>query len=181
MDIQHDHTLLTQLAVLFPSDVIQARVRELAGEVSRAYQDKDLVLVPVLRGSVIFAVDLMRYLTIYPAVEFISASSYGDAMVSSGRVNIHLHEHLDLYNKDVLIVEDIVDTGRTLKHIAETVQAFHPASLRYISMLYKDLPNEEGWPVDWFGFRIPDTFVVGYGLDYQQRLRNLPYIAELKT
>ncbi len=171
---------MKDLAVLFTAEAIQARVQELAVEISQVYQGKDLVIVPILRGSVVFAVDLMRYLTVYPEVEFISASSYGNAMVSSGRVNIHMHEHLDLYSKDVLIVEDIVDTGRTLKHIAETVQAFHPTSLRYVSMLYKDLPDQEGWPVDWFGFHIPDIFVVGYGLDYQQRFRNLPYIAELR-
>ena len=180
MDIQRDDTVLENLKVLYSADTIQARVQELAAEVSQAYRGKDLVIVPILRGSVVFAADLMRHLTVYPAVEFISASSYGNALVSTGRVNIHMHENLDLHDRDVLIVEDIVDTGRTLKHIAETVQAFHPASIRYISMLYKDLPDEEGWPVDWFGFRIPNTFVVGYGLDYQQRFRNLPYIAELR-
>ncbi len=180
LDIPPDPTFMDNLRVLYSAEVIQARIQELAAEISRAYRERDLVLVPILRGSVVFAVDLMRHLTIYPEIEFISASSYGNAMVSSGRVNIHLHESLDLYNKHVLIVEDIVDTGRTLKHIAETVQAFHPASLRYVSMLYKDLPEEEGWPVDWYGFRIPNTFVVGYGLDYQQRFRNLPYIAELR-
>lgn len=171
---------LAQLEVLFSAAQIEQRVRELAAELSEVYRSQNLVMVPILRGSIMFAADLLRYMTLYPEVEFINASSYGNALVSSGEVRLFWPPDLDLRGKDVLIVEDIVDSGTTLRHLADRVAAWDPATLRYISLLYKDRGGE-GWPVDWFGFSIPDVFVVGYGLDYRQRFRNLPYIAKVNA
>lgn len=168
------------IEILFTGDQIQRRVKELAVDVSQAYAGQDLVIVPILRGSVLFAMDLLRHLTLYPELDFISASSYGSALKSSGRVTIKLVSDLDIRNKHVLIVEDIVDTGRTLNNIIAYLGNREPASLRCISMFYKELADgSSAAPPDWFGYIIPDVFVVGYGLDYQQRFRNLPYIAKL--
>ncbi len=160
---------------MIPAGEIQARVQEIGAEISRAYADKELVVVPLLKGSFIFAADLLRNMTIHPQVEFINASSYGNSMVSSGTVRLYWPPGLALEGKDVLVVEDIVDSGTTLAHIEQQAKVLKPASMRYVSLLYKDR-GPDSWPVDWYGFKIPDVFVVGYGLDHQQLFRNLPYI-----
>ena len=171
---------LEDVDVLFPAERIQQRVQELARAISLTYRDQPLVVVPILRGSLMFATDLLRYMSIYPEVEFINASSYGNATMSSGHVQLFWPPHMDLKGKNVLIVEDIVDSGRTLRHIAQECGALEPASMRYAALLYKDR-GPDSWPVEWFGFAIPDVFVVGYGLDYRQRFRNLPYIGQIPS
>lgn len=146
--------------------------------ISEYYEGKDLVVVPLLRGSFMFAADLLRSLSIYPAVEFINASSYGNSRVSSGQVRFYWPPDLDLEGRNVLIVEDIVDSGNTLAEIVRQAQVLKPASMRYVTLLYKDR-GPGSWPVDWYGFKIADEFVIGYGLDYRQQFRGLPYIAVL--
>ena len=169
---------LARVRVLITAEAIQARIQEMGAEISQAYAGKELVVVPLLRGSFIFAADLLRNMTIHPQVEFINASSYGNSMVSSGTVRFYWPPGLDLAGKDVLVVEDIVDSGTTLARIEQQAKVLKPASMRYVSLLYKDR-GPDSWPVDWYGFKIPDVFVVGYGLDYQQLFRNLPYIGAM--
>ena len=166
--------------MLFTAEEIQERIKEMGVEISRAYAGKKLVVVPLLRGSFIFAADLLRNMTIHPQVEFINASSYGNNMVSSGTVRFYWPPGLDLEGKDVLVVEDIVDSGTTLTRIVQQARVLKPASMRYVSLLYKDR-GPESWPVDWYGFKIPDVFVIGYGLDHQQLYRNLPYIGAISN
>ncbi len=166
---------LAGVGVLITAEAIQARIQEMGAEISQAYAGKELVVVPLLRGSFIFAADLLRSMTIHPQVEFINASSYGNRMVSSGTVRLYWPPGLDLAGKEVLVVEDIVDSGTTLARIEQQAKVLKPTSMRYVSLLYKDR-GPDSWPVDWYGFKIPDVFVVGYGLDHQQLFRNLPYI-----
>ena len=174
-----DLKFLDRLEPLFSAEQIQDRVQSMAKELSAFFGDKELVLVVVLRGSLVFAADLLRYMTIYPEVEFLSASSYGNNLRPDNTVEIYMRPDLDLEGKELLVVEDIVDTGQTLRQIAARLDTMQPASVRYISMLYKRLPDQANWPVDWFGFEIPDLFVIGYGLDYRQKFRNLPWIGHL--
>ncbi|MYD89360.1 MAG: hypoxanthine phosphoribosyltransferase [Caldilineaceae bacterium SB0662_bin_9] len=179
MTTSTDLEFLDRIEPLFSAQQIQDRVKSMAEELSEYFGDKELVLVVVLRGSLVFAVDLLRYMTIYPEVEFLSASSYGNNLRPGNTVEIYMRPDLDLEGKELLVVEDIVDTGQTLRQIAARLDTMNPASVRYISMLYKRLPNQANWPVDWFGFEIPDLFVIGYGLDYRQKFRNLPWIGHL--
>lgn len=179
MTTSADLEFLDRIEPLFSAEQIQDRVKSMAEELSAFFGDKELVLVVVLRGSLVFAVDLLRYMTIYPEVEFLSASSYGNNLRPDNTVEIYMRPDLDLEAKELLVVEDIVDTGQTLRQIAARLDTMNPASVRYISMLYKRLPNRSNWPVDWFGFEIPDLFVIGYGLDYRQKYRNLPWIGHL--
>ena len=179
MTTSTDLEFLDRIEPLFSTQQIQNRVKSMAEELSEYFGDKELVLVVVLRGSLVFAVDLLRYMTIYPEVEFLSASSYGNNLRPGNTVEIYMRPDLDLEGKELLVVEDIVDTGQTLRQIAARLDTMNPASVRYISMLYKRLPNQANWPVDWFGFEIPDLFVIGYGLDYRQKYRNLPWIGHL--
>ena len=179
MTTSADLEFLDRIEPLFSTEQIQARVKSMAEELSEYFGDKELVLVVVLRGSFVFAVDLLRYMTIYPEVEFLFASSYGNNLQPGNTVEIYMRPDLDLEDKELLVVEDIVDTGQTLRQIAARLDTMNPASVRYISMLYKRLPNQASWPVDWFGFEIPDLFVIGYGLDYRQKYRNLPWIGHL--
>lgn len=177
---QERKEFLAGVKVLITADEIEARIKVMGAEISQAYADKNLVVVPLLRGSFIFAADLLRNMTIHPQVEFINASSYGNDMVSSGTVRFYWPPGLDLEDKDVLVVEDIVDSGTTLTRIVQQAKILKPASMRYVSLLYKDR-GPDSWPVDWYGFKIPDVFVVGYGLDHQQLYRNLPYIGAVSN
>ena len=174
-----EQEFLDRIEPLFSTEQIQDRVKAMAAELSEYFGDKELVLVVILRGSLVFAVDLLRYMTIYPEVEFLSASSYGNNLRPDNKVEIYMRPDLDLEGKELLVVEDIVDTGQTLRQIAARLDTMKPASVRYISMLYKRLPHQSNWPVDWCGFEIPDLFVIGYGLDYRQKFRNLPWIGFL--
>lgn len=165
--------------VLLSRQEIEAKVRELAELVSRDYQGKDLLLICVLKGAVVFLCDLLRLLKVEAQIDFMAVSSYGNSSKSSGVVRILKDLDQSIDNKDVLIVEDIIDTGLTLSYLRENLLSRNPASLRIIALLDKPERRIAKIEPDYCGFRIPDKFVVGYGLDYQERYRNLPDLCVL--
>jgi hypoxanthine phosphoribosyltransferase len=166
---------------LFSEEEIQARVAELAAEIDEVYADAGpLVLIGVLKGSFIFLADLARRLTIPHRVEFIAVSSYGDRESEvSDSVRLLMDVRHPIGGQNVLIVEDIVDTGHTLAYLLRLLWARNPASLKTCTVLHKPDRTEREVPIDFLGFTIPDVWVVGYGLDYAERYRTLPYIGEL--
>ncbi len=166
--------------ILIPADDLQARVQTLGAEISEAYQGQQPLLLSVLKGSVIFLADLMRTITVPHAIDFMAVSSYGAATQSSGVVRILKDLDESIEGKDVLIVEDIIDSGHTLEYLRGLLLARNPASLRIVTLLSKPSRREVDVPVDWVGFDIPDKFVIGYGLDFDERYRDLPYIGVLK-
>ncbi len=167
--------------VLLNEVSIDKRVRELAAQINVDYANVDeLVLVGVLRGVYIFMADLTRRLTLPQRVDFIAVSSYNKGTVSQGAVRLIMDTPASITDRHVLIVEDIVDTGYTLDYLLRTFGARRPASLRTCVFLSKPSRREIEVPVDYLGFEIPDVWVVGYGLDYANQYRTLPYVAELK-
>lgn len=167
--------------ILINGDDIQRRVRELGEEISRDYLGKVPILVTILRGGVMFLADLMRALEIDHEIDFMSVSSYGFAETrTSGVVRILADLSMNIEGRDVLIVEDIVDTGLTLSYIREVLETRTPASLRICALLDKKARRIKDVHVDYVGFEIPDRFVVGYGLDFAERYRNLPHIVALR-
>ncbi|QDY69045.1 hypoxanthine phosphoribosyltransferase [Qingshengfaniella alkalisoli] len=160
---------------------IAARIEALAREIETYYADVDkLVVVGLLRGSFVFIADLVRELDMIVEVDFIEASSYGNAMVSSREVRILKDLGGEIGGRDVLVVEDLVDTGYTLSHVVSLLKSRNPKTLRTIALLDKPTRREVDFTADWIGFDIPDEFVVGYGIDYAQRNRNLPYIGKVR-
>ena len=166
--------------VLVDEETIRARVMELGEAISQAYAEQDLVLVSVLKGSIIFMADLVRAITTPHEIDFMATSSYGAATHSSGVVRILKDLNVSIQGRNVLVVEDIIDSGHTLNYLLRLLQERQPASLRIVTLL--DKPERRSVPidVDWVGFSIPNEFVVGYGLDYNELYRNLPYIGVLK-
>ncbi len=163
--------------VLISEDDIQARVAELAEQVSSDYGDKgDIVLIGVLKGSFIFLADLSRRLSIPRTIEFIAVSSYGNTSTSTGAVRLVMDVRGNIENRHVLIIEDIVDTGHTLKYLIGVLEAHRPASIRTCALLHKSDAAEVDVNIDYVGFEIGDEWVVGYGLDFAERDRSLPYI-----
>jgi len=165
--------------VLISPEELDRRVQELGAEISRDYAGKDLVMVGVLRGAVIFIADLLRALEVPCEIDFMAVSSYGSSRDSSGVVRILKDLDDSITGRDVLIVEDIVDSGLTLNYLMRNLQARDPASIEVCSLLTKPERRRVEIPMKYVGFEIPNTFVVGYGLDYAQRYRNLDYVAEL--
>ncbi|MEQ9693337.1 hypoxanthine phosphoribosyltransferase [Shimia sp. SDUM112013] len=160
---------------------IAARIEELCGEIAREYANTDkLVVVGLLRGSFVFIADLVRELDLPVEVDFLEASSYGNAMESSREVRILKDLRGEIEGRDVLVVEDIVDTGHTLSHVLHLLKSRNPAKLRTIALLDKPSRREAEIRADWIGFSIPDEFVVGYGIDFAQRNRNLPFIGKVR-
>ncbi|MCF7700223.1 hypoxanthine phosphoribosyltransferase [Loktanella sp. M215] len=160
---------------------IAARIEALARDIHDAFDGTDkLVVVGLLRGSFVFIADLVRELDLPVEVDFIEASSYGDGMESSREVRILKDLRGTIEGRDVLIVEDIVDTGHTLSHVTDYLRSRHPARLKTIALLDKPARREVDFRADWIGFEIPDAFVVGYGIDFAQRNRNLPYIGQVR-
>ncbi len=160
---------------------IAARIEGLAKEIQTEFAQTDkLVVVGLLRGSFVFIADLVRELDLPVEVDFLEASSYGDAMESSREVRIFKDLRGQIEGRDVLVVEDIIDTGHTLSHVSHYLQTKHPARLRSIALLDKPARREVDFRADWTGFEIPDEFVVGYGIDFAQRNRNLPYIGKVR-
>jgi hypoxanthine phosphoribosyltransferase len=157
---------------------IRRRVAALAREIDADYRGRALTLVVVLKGAAIFGADLARQLTIPVAMEFVTASSYGTEVRSSGSVRLATPETLDLAGRDVLVVEDIVDSGLTYRRLMETLSRFGPASLALCTLLHKEVARA-GVDIRYAGFEIPNLFVVGYGMDYGERYRNLPDIRVL--
>jgi hypoxanthine phosphoribosyltransferase len=165
---------------LVASDALQRRVRELAGAIAVDYRDRSLLLVCVLKGAVFFLSDLMRHIDIPVEVDFMAVASYGSATDSSGVVRILKDLDTPIEGRDVLIVEDIVDSGLTLQYLMRNLGSRNPASLEVCALLTKPSRRKVDLPVRYVGFEIEDRFVVGYGLDYDERYRNLPYIAALE-
>jgi hypoxanthine phosphoribosyltransferase len=165
---------------LVPAEDLEARVRELAAEISRDYAGKDLVLVGVLKGAVFFLSDLMRQLTVPVEVDFMAVASYGSATKSSGVVRILKDLDASIDGRDVLIVEDIVDSGLTLQYLMRNLAGRDPRSLEVCALLIKPERRKVDLPTKYVGFEIPNRFAIGYGLDHAERYRNLPYVAALK-
>jgi hypoxanthine phosphoribosyltransferase len=167
--------------ILVQADDLQCRIRELGAEISRDYQGRDLLLVCVLKGAVFFLSDLMRSLTVSCEVDFMAVASYGSATESSGVVRILKDLDAAIEGRDVLIVEDIVDSGLTLQYLLRNLGARGPATLEVCALLTKPERRRVELSPRYVGFEIPDRFVVGYGLDHAERYRNLPYVAVLNT
>jgi len=164
---------------LVPADDLQRRVRELAEEISRDYEGRDLVMIGILKGAVLFLGDLMRFLSVPCEIDFMAVSSYGSETDSSGVVRILKDLDASIEGRDVLIVEDIIDSGLTLQYLLRSLKARNPASLEVCSLLTKPDRRRVDLPIRYVGFEIPNRFVIGYGLDYAQRYRNLDYVAVL--
>jgi len=166
--------------VLIPEKDLRARIVELGADLSRDYAESDLVIVGVLKGAVLFIADLMRELTIPCEVDFMALSSYGSSTDSSGVVRILKDLDAPIEDRDVLIVEDIIDSGLTLHYLIKNLNARGPRSLEVCSLLIKPERRRVELPIKYVGFEIPNKFAVGYGLDHRQRYRNLPYVAALR-
>jgi hypoxanthine phosphoribosyltransferase len=165
--------------VLIDEPTLRARIAELGEEISNDYRDRDLLLVGVLKGAVFFMADLMRNLSIPCEVDFMAISSYGASTDSSGVVRILKDLDINIEGRDVLVVEDIIDSGLTLSYLIRNLESRDPASLEVCALLTKPERREIDVPVRYTGFEIPNEFVIGYGLDYAERYRNLPYVAVL--
>lgn len=166
--------------ILFQEDELKQRVKELGAQITEDYKGKDLVLITVLRGSYIFMADLSRAIDLPCVIDFMSVSSYGKGTTSSGQVQITKDLSEDIAGKDVIVVEDILDSGNTLSYLLEILKARQPASVRLCTLLDKPERRVKDIQADYCGFTIPDAFVVGYGLDYAEQYRNLPYVGILK-
>jgi hypoxanthine phosphoribosyltransferase len=164
------------LATLYSAEQIAARVRELGAQIARDYAGHNLVLVCVLKGSFVFASDLARSIDMPLRVDFLGVRSYGEGTESSGVVQITQDLSFPIEHEDVLLVEDIVDTGLTIAHLKALLHTRAPASVKVCSLLHKPARARVAVAIDYLGFTIEDRFVVGYGLDYGERYRNLPYI-----
>ena len=165
-----------KIKVLISEEEVKKRVREIGAQISEEYAGKELHVICVLKGGVFFTCELVKYITVPVTHDFMSVSSYGDGTVSSGRVRIVKDLDESIEGKDVLVVEDIIDSGRTLHHLLQLLRARNPKSLKLCTLLDKPDRREVEVPIDYVGFAVPDLFVVGYGLDYAQHYRNLPYI-----
>ena len=165
--------------VLIDEETLAARVAELGAEVSADYHGRDLLLIGVLKGAVFFMADLMRHLTVPCEVDFMAISSYGDATDSSGIVRILKDLDINIEGRHVLVVEDIIDSGLTLSYLIRNLESREPATLEVCALLTKPSRREIDVPVRYVGFEIPNKFVVGYGLDFAERYRNLPYVGVL--
>lgn len=166
--------------VLFSEEQLARRIEEIAGQINRDYADKEILLVSVLRGSFIFMADLARKITRPCRIDFMSVSSYGKSTTSSGQVQITKDLSEDISGLHVIVIEDILDSGNTLSYLLRILEQRHPASIRLCTLLDKPERRVKEVAVHYSGFTIPDAFVVGYGLDYAERYRNLPYIGILK-
>ena len=166
--------------VLFSEDQLKNRVRGNAQQITADYQGKEIMLISVLRGSFVFMADLCRAIDLPCTIDFMSVSSYGKGTTSSGQVQITKDLSEDISDRHIIVVEDILDSGNTLSYLLKILENRHPASIRLCTLL--DKPDRRVKPVEvhYSGFTIPDAFVVGYGLDYAEKYRNLPYIGILK-
>jgi hypoxanthine phosphoribosyltransferase len=174
--MQDYHDLIEE--ILVSEDALQERIAELGQEISRDYHGKDLHLICILRGGVLFLTDLMRHITVPNTIDFMAVSSYGTASRhSTGQVRISYDLQSEIQGRNVLLVEDIVDSGYTIASVLDLLQTRHPGSLRVCTLLDKPERREVQVPIDYRGFVIPNKFVFGYGLDLDEYWRNLPFIA----
>ena len=165
--------------ILVDEETLRNRVGELGEEISRDYAGRDLLLIGVLKGAVFFMADLMRQLTVPCEIDFMAISSYGASTDSSGVVRILKDLDINIEGREVLVVEDIIDSGLTLSYLMRNLEAREPASLQVCALMTKPERREIDVPVRYIGFEIPNRFVIGYGLDFAERYRNLPYVAVL--
>ena len=165
--------------VLVDTEALGARIAELGAEISADYEGRDLLLIGVLKGAVFFMADLMRKLTIPCEVDFMAISSYGASTDSSGVVRILKDLDINIEGRHVLVVEDIIDSGLTLSYLMRNLESREPATLEVCALLTKPDRREMEVPVRYIGFEIPNRFVIGYGLDFAERYRNLPYVGVL--
>ena len=165
-----------KISVLIPQKELEQRIREMAVQISKDYEGEELHLVCILRGSIFFTCELAKYITVPVTIDFMSVSSYGDGTESSGRIKIMKDLDDSIKDKNVLVIEDIIDSGRTLAHLMSFLKVREPKSLKLCTLLDKPDRRVVNVDVDYVGMEIPDLFVVGYGLDYAQKYRNLPYI-----
>lgn len=168
------------LKVLLTEEELKAKCAEMGAQITKDYQGKNLLLVTVLKGAVVYLADLMRHIDLPCSIDFMVVSSYGSGTETSGVVKIVKDLDQDLAGKDILIVEDILDTGVTLHYLKGLLQSRNPASIRIATLLDKPERRKVDLQSDYAGFQVPDEFVVGYGLDYAEKYRNLPYIGILK-
>ncbi len=169
------------IKVLISEEELGEKIKELGEEISKEYAGKTLHLICVLKGGVFFMTELSKHITIPVTIDFMSVSSYGDSTVSSGRVRILKDLDESIEGREVLVVEDIIDSGRTLSYLLDLLKNRQPSSLKLCTLLDKPSRREVEVNVDYTGFQIPDDFVVGYGLDYAQIYRNLPYIGVVQA
>lgn len=162
---------------LIDADTIAARVAELGRQISDDYRGKELVIVPVLKGSYVFAADLVRAIDMEVAIDFLGVRSYGNGQESSGVVQITTDLSHSIEGKHVILVEDIVDTGLTIAYLRQNLATRRPASVKVAALLHKPARTLVPAHIDYLGFTVDDVFIVGYGLDYAQKFRNLPYLA----
>ena len=165
-----------QIRIMLSEEKVNARIAELAKQISEDYAGRSVHLICILKGSIFFTCELAKRITVPVTMDFMSVSSYGDDTKSSGEVKMVKDLDEPLQGRDVLVIEDIIDSGRTLSYLLENLGSRNPASLRLCTLLDKPERRVKDVKVDYTGFEIPDEFVVGYGLDYAQRYRNLPYI-----
>lgn len=168
------------LRVLFSEEELRAKVQEMGRQITEDYRGKNLMLVTVLKGAVVYMADLMRAIDVPAEIDFMVVSSYGSGVKSSGVVKIVKDLDVPLADKDILIVEDILDSGLTLSYIKKILQDRGPRSIRIVTLLDKPSRRKVDLTADYIGFSVPDEFVIGYGLDYDEKYRNLPYIGILK-
>jgi hypoxanthine phosphoribosyltransferase len=167
--------------ILIDEDALQRRIAELGDEISADYAGRDLLLIGVLKGAVFFMADLMRRLTVPCEIDFMAISSYGGQTDSSGVVRILKDLDMNIERRDVLVVEDIIDSGLTLSYLMRNLRSREPATLEICALMTKPSRREIDVPVRYVGFEIPNRFVIGYGLDFDERYRNLPYVGVLNA
>ena len=166
--------------ILYSQEDITKRAKEICKQIDKDYEGEEIIFLGTLKGSVPWLVDLMKYTTIDSKVDFITASSYGSSTTSSGVVKITYEPQINMYNKNVIVVEDIIDTGNTLKYLLAKLQERGPKSVKICSMLNKESRRVADLHADYVGFEVDDLFVIGYGLDFDQKFRGLPYISYLE-
>ncbi|MGM0365570.1 MAG: hypoxanthine phosphoribosyltransferase [Actinomycetota bacterium] len=171
----------TKIRVLINEEKLQKKIRELGLKITRDYQDKNPVLISVLRGSFIFVADICRHINIPVTFDFMAVSSYGNSKVSSGIVRITKDLEFNIEGKEVIIIEDIVDSGRTLNYLVKNLGARNPKSIEVCALLDKKVPGKKKNRIKYRGFEIPNKFVVGYGLDFVEKYRNFPFIGYIEN
>ena len=165
--------------VLFSQEEITKRAKEIGKQIDKDYEGEEVIFLGTLKGSVPWLVDIMKYTTVDSKVDFITASSYGSSTTSSGVVKITYEPRINMYNKHIIVVEDIIDTGNTLKYLTAKIEERGPKSVKICTMLNEESRRVADLHADYVGFEVDDLFVIGYGLDYDQKYRGLPYISYL--